>query len=207
MDYIARNPVEGDREYAVPKVGGGRGYADLVNTVTREIFEIKPLSQLAAGQAEVLDYAANAQIFCNSGPVTGTWHAGTNYPTRYLPAKDPTKDLEAKLNPGGVIIYTEIPRNVNTPSPIVVPTSILDKLKDLVERLKNRINDADAIISEYMASHPELVTYLKGAAIGAAVAIVVGTIAEDFFSGGSGILDDWASFKLAYRIVRFAWAY
>lgn len=33
---------------------------------------------------------------------------------------------------------------------------------------------------------------------------ISGTIAEDFFTAG-GIADDWASFSLAYRIVRFAW--
>jgi hypothetical protein len=46
-------------------------------------------------------------------------------------------------------------------------------------------------IAEYLKDNPDLVTYLKGAAIGAAVAIVVGTIVEDFLTAGAGILDDW----------------
>jgi hypothetical protein len=55
--------------------------------------------------------------------------------------------------------------------------------------------------------YPELVTYLKTAAVGAAVAIVVGTIAQDFSSGGAGILDDIVCLRLAYKIVRFAWKF
>jgi hypothetical protein len=46
--------------------------------------------------------------------------------------------------------------------------------------------------------------YLKAAAYGAATAIVVGTIVEDFLTVGVGIADDWASFTLAYRLVRVA---
>jgi hypothetical protein len=61
------------------------------------------------------------------------------------------------------------------------------------------------IISEYMNENPDLVNYLKGAAIGAAIGIIVGTIIEDFATLGGGIADDLASFTLAYKIVRFAW--
>jgi hypothetical protein len=49
-----------------------------------------------------------------------------------------------------------------------------------------------------------LVTYIKTAAIGAGVAIVVGTILEDIITAGAGIADDWACFVLSYRIIRFA---
>lgn len=210
LDYIAKHPVEGDREYAIPQSSpaGNRGYADLVNEVSREIFEIKPPSLLVDGQAEVLNYVDKAKKFCNYGPVTSTWHPGTNYPTTILLSKDPHKYLKAELKPGGVIVYTYIDRiNNPTPAPIVVPSTVLDKLKDLADRLKNRLSNADAIISEYMALHPELITYLKGAAVGAAVGIIVGTLIEDLATAGSGILDDWLSFKIAYRIVRFAWAH
>jgi hypothetical protein len=50
----------------------------------------------------------------------------------------------------------------------------------------------------------DILFYLKTSAYGAATAIVVGTIVEDFVTRGLGISDDWASFAMAYRIVRVA---
>jgi hypothetical protein len=55
-----------------------------------------------------------------------------------------------------------------------------------------------------MSENPDLVDYLKTAAFSAAIAVVVGTVAEDIITTGGGIADDWASFVLAYKIVRFA---
>ena len=208
LDYIAKHPIDGDREYAIPQgsLTGGRGYADLVNMASKEIFEIKPPALLNNGIQEVGNYVIAANQNCPTVPM-GQWHQGTNYTGAELPYKDPTKILVATLSTNGVITYkTEDKLNNPNPVPVVVPTTVLDKLKDLVDRIKNRLSDADAVISEYMAGHPELVTYIKSAAIGAAVTVVVGTIVEDIFTGGAGILDDWASFTLAYRIVRFAWA-
>ena len=57
-----------------------------------------------------------------------------------------------------------------------------------------------------MQQNPDLVNYIKSAAVGAGVAVVVGTILEDFLTLGGGIADDLPCFILAYRIVRFAWA-
>jgi hypothetical protein len=76
--------------------------------------------------------------------------------------------------------------------------------KTIVDKLKNNMPSFEIIISQFCHDNPELVTYLKSAAITAAVAIVVGTIVEDFATAGVGIADDWASFLMAYRIVKFA---
>lgn len=90
--------------------------------------------------------------------------------------------------------------------PISVPQNVLDQLKNRIKKLKDGVAEADKIISEFFAHNPTLLNYIKAAAIGAGVAIIVGTIVEDILTGGVGILDDWASFALAYRIIRFALA-
>lgn len=212
LDYVCRNPVYGEMEYAIPQssAAGNRGYADIVNKQSNEIFEIKPNNDdgKRIGAIEVDRYVEKAKIYCPTavGSFPPAWHPGTDYATRYLPSTDPNKFLVAEKMASGVIGYKyEDKLNTPNPAPITIPSSIIDKLKELVERLKNNVNDFDRIISEYMSQHPELVTYIKSAAVGAAVGIVVGTIIEDFATAGSGILDDWTSFTLAYRIVRFAW--
>jgi hypothetical protein len=215
LDYIATHPLGGEREYAIPQSSpsGNRGYADLVNKVSREIFEIKPNNPqgIIDGEAEVARYVQKANQFCPSSPgplpSTNPWLKGNNYTKTVLPSTIPTQYLVADKIAPGVIGYKYEPKTNNpSPLPIVIPSSVLDKLRTLVERLKANVNDANRIIAQYLAQHPELVTYIKSAAIGAAVAIVVGTIIEDFATAGVGILDDWASFTLAYKIVRFAWA-
>jgi len=90
------------------------------------------------------------------------------------------------------------------PAPTVIPVSVLDKFQDLIDRLNGNWANRDQIIAEFFQENPDVVTYIKTAAIGAGVAIIVGTIVEDLLTLGAGILDDWACFVLAYRIVRFA---
>jgi hypothetical protein len=215
LDYIAKHPIGGEREYAIPNssASGNRGYADLVNKVSREIFEIKPDNTQGKidGETEVNRYVIKANQFCPSSPgplpPTAPWLKGNNYTKTILPSTSPTEYLVADKIAPGVIGYKYEPKANNpSPLPVVIPSSVLDKLRTLVERLKANVNDANRIIAQYLAEHPELVTYIKSAAIGAAVAIVVGTIVEDFATAGVGILDDWASFTPAYRIVRVAWA-
>jgi hypothetical protein len=214
LDYLSQNVFNAEREYKIPfsgLSGLNAGYADIVNKTTGEIFEIKPPAQVITGAAEVTNYMLKANQYCtgSNGPLTAVWTKGFNYPTRYLPSKDATKFIKAELsttNPG-VIVYTTVDKStVPQPPPLVVPMSVVDKLKELVRRLKENVSEFERIISEYMSENPDLVNYLKGAAIGAAIGIVVGTIIEDFATLGGGILDDLPSFTLAYRIVRFAWA-
>ncbi|MEI6584295.1 MAG: hypothetical protein WCO43_11975 [Chitinophagia bacterium] len=58
----------------------------------------------------------------------------------------------------------------------------------------------------FLKNNPEIVIYLKSAAVGAGVAIIVGTIVEDFLTAGVGISDDTQCFLLGYKLIRIAWA-
>ena len=135
LDYIAKHPIDGYREYSIPNSGPSGtnvGYADLVNKATSEIFEIKPNNPtgISQGSTEVSNYVLKANIYC---PVTGgplpppiPWHQGTIYGTTVLPSTDPTKDLLASLALPGVIVYEYIDRSSNPqPYPIAVPSSVL----------------------------------------------------------------------------------
>jgi hypothetical protein len=214
LDYLATNPM-GRREYQIPFAGTPGslrpGYADLVNLAIGGIWEIKPAGtqQQAAAELEVTNYVQKANTYCNSPIIPGgpprVWTKGLGYGPHYFPSKYPDKYLSAYEASPGVIAYEYVPKNT-IPVPVVLPVSILEKLKELVDKLKEDASKFKEVISKYLRDHPELVTFLKAAAIGAAVVIVVGTIVEDFFSGGVGILDDIACFRLAYQIVRFAQA-
>jgi hypothetical protein len=210
IDYICTNPSSGEIEYAIPgsSTNGNRGYADMVNLQSNEIFEIKPKTLIGQGQAEVLNYVNGANSNCPVAPGSSTtsWRHGVNYPSKSLPTNTAGTYLKVWLAQPGVIAY-EYDNTANPiPAPFVVPSTTLDKLKTLVNKIKQNVTDADRILAQYMRENPDLVNYLKGAAYTSAVAIVIGTVAEDFLTLGGGILDDWASFALAYRIARFAWA-
>lgn len=208
IDYANRNPLTAEVEYRIPysSTSGNAGYADIVNLHTYEIFEIKPNNTTAVneGKIEVARYVEKANIYCAT-PGTNPWKKGTSYTTRILPnPKDPTTRLTVELAADGVLGYTKT-MNLD-PLPAPVPQSISDKIRHLVYRLKNNTNKFKEVIAQYLKENPDLVGYIKGAAFTSAVAIIVGTILEDIFSGGAGIADDWVSFKMAYDIIRFAWA-
>jgi hypothetical protein len=216
LDYVQKDIFWRDREYQIPQSSStnvnNKGYADLVNLLSNEIFEIKPSYNpisVSNGVTEVANYVTKANIFCPVaiGSVGGVWHQGTNYSKTYFPYKIPNQTLVAELVAPGVIGYkVENSSNFNPqPYPIVLPQDILAQLKELTERIRNYLSTADQTLAEYLSQHPGLVTYLKSQLVVAAVAIVVGTLVEDILTGGVGVLDDFASFTLAYRIVRFAW--
>lgn len=209
LDYVSKNPVFGDAEFAIPhsSSAGNRGYADLVNTLNGNIFEIKPNNAqgIQQGATEVNNYVTKANAFCNSTlPQGTTWNVGSVYGTTFIPTLIPNKYLQAELVAPGVIGYRNVSSTIPVPAPILIPSSILNKFKHLIDRLKLNFQDADRIIAEYLKQNPELLTYIKNAAIGAGIAIIVGTIIEDVITVGAGIADDWACFVLAYRIIRFA---
>jgi len=211
LDYVSKNPAFGEREFAIPHSGtSGRGYADMANLLNGNIFEIKPddANYYVSGINEVSNYVVKANTYCTSTLPPGVvWNRGSVYPTTYLPTHLPNRYLKARLMAPGLIGYSyENTANPPNPPPIAIPVSILDKLRTLINRLKQNIADADRIISEFLQQHPEVVTFIKTMAVGAGVAIIVGTLVEDILTAGAGILDDWASFQLAYRIIRFGLA-
>jgi hypothetical protein len=214
LDFIQKDIIWRDREYAIPQSSSynnnNKGYADMVDLLTNEIFEIKnKLTGIPNGINEVANYVTKANAFCPValGSVGGVWHQGVTYPKTYLPYKIANLTLVAELVAPGVVGYSfENNTSLNPqPYPIIIPQDILAQLKELVERLRTYTSTFNETIAEYLHEHPGLVTYLKSQLVVAAVAIVVGTLVEDILTGGVGVLDDFASFALAYRIVRFAW--
>jgi len=214
IDYMARNPLSGEIEYQIPNAGsspGSRGYADIVDKTTREIFEIKPNNKdgIEAGKKEVENYVKKANDNCPPAMMADgggfiPWTKGTNYTKRTIPnPKNPLENIIAELNSAGLIVYGYESR-INQPVPIVIPQSVLDKLKNLLTKLKDKVNDYETVIAAFLRDNPELLTYLQTAAYTAAATIIIGTIVEDFLTGGAGIADDWASFLLARRIIQFA---
>lgn len=103
----------------------------------------------------------------------------------------------------GVIVYRHETR---PPRPVAVTQSTLDKLKELMKQLAEHPADYDIILPVFCQNNPDVVTYIKNAALGVAFVLVVGTLVEDILTGGSGIADDWASFIAAQKLVRFAMA-
>ncbi len=208
IDYVIKNPLSGQIEYQIPNAGiknGRLGYADIVNTSTGDMFEIKPPTQASAGQLEVARYVAMAAIECPRPPGLPIWHQGTNYATRFLPnPRNPSKQIKASSITPGVIIYEDVPGG--NPLPLLIPMYVLEKIKSLVEKLKNTPQTIEVAIAQFLndPANADLVSTIKTAAISTGVAIIVGTIIEDFLTAGIGIADDWASFALAMRIIKFA---
>jgi hypothetical protein len=205
FDYV-NSVLGGVREYSIPGAGptGGRGYADIANTFTNEMFEIKPTGtpnkNLAI--AEGGNYVIKANENCP--PASGSWHMGTNYPPTGKVFPHPTqpgKVVLAELTAPGVIQY-QIMDLVNSPQPIPVlmPESLAEKLKNFVRLLATSTGNVETQIVYFLRKNPEIVPYIKGAAIG----VVIGTIVEDIATSGVGVADDWASFVLARTMWRLA---
>lgn len=101
----------------------------------------------------------------------------------------------------GVIQYTtentyDLPQTL----PVFMPESYALKLKNFVQSLAQNTANLEAKIVMYLRQHPEMVTYIKAAAIG----VVLATIVEDIATLGVGIVDDWASFIIARTMWRLA---
>jgi hypothetical protein len=213
LDYISQNPVYGEVEYQIPgsSAAGNRGYADLVNTFSREMFEIKSKvssTAISDGVAELQRYLDQANAVCPPKPGDGglliPWNAGKTYTTRILPdPRNPLMNIKAELAKDGIILYSSTFRAIE-PILIVIPSDVFDKIKNLVKKLKDNFKDFEAIIARFLDENPDLKSYLKTTAYTAAAGIIVGTIIEDFLTAGAGVADDWTSFLVAKRIVEFA---
>ncbi|ANI88256.1 hypothetical protein A9P82_02420 [Arachidicoccus ginsenosidimutans] len=217
LHYLTLHP-NAEREYWIPESSSNNpnnyGRADIANPYTGEIFEIKPgenQTEMTKGINEANTYVTKANQYCLSSlHGVSTWALGTTFTTVTLPYS-PTQDVVAELYKPGLIGYKLVSKNTNT-LPITVPQSVAERFKKLVERLshlENIIspNNYERIISEFLRdpNNQDMVNYIKTAAVGVGVGIVVGTLIEDFLSDGMGFYDDIACFKVAYKIVRAAW--
>jgi hypothetical protein len=198
------------REYFIPQSGvnGGPGYADLVNKNAYEVFEIKPDNPdgRKSGIEEAKRYVDNANVHC-SPSLEGSskkWTQGILYTSRtLLYPLDITKQLNVFRGEPGVIVYNIAQKNT-IPQQILIPKEVLDKIKSLLKDLKKDMDNLEEKILVYLQEYPEVIKYIKAAAVGAAVTIVIGTIIEDIITLGAGVADDWASFLMAYKLVRIA---
>lgn len=202
LDYI--NRYGGEREYSIPYAGesGNRpGYADLAKPATKELFEIKPDNPAgqAAGDLEITNYVAKAQMYCPTSGGAGSWHKGTTYAGTSLVF--PGGTLKTLLYADGVIVYDHEPTVIR---PVVVPATVLDKLKKLLKELVDHPGSSDVILASFCQHNPDVVAYIKSAAVGTAIVLVVGTLVEDILTAGAGIADDWPCFVAGYKLVRFA---
>ncbi len=89
---------------------------------------------------------------------------------------------------------------VPVPAPTVDRRSALQAVRDFIRQVVESGENAEEAARRFLAEHPE-VRYLL---IGAAIAVVVATLAEDIATLGAGILDDPASLAVAYALVRVA---
>lgn len=202
FDYV--NTVFGaEREYSIPgsSINGNTGYADLVNLVTNEIFEIKPPTLTLAGAAEVNTYVTKANENCGTAN-GGLWQKGINYPTKFfLNPRDPSKTIRAFLDQPGLIVYINEDRNTNPVLlPVALPQNLADKLTNFLQTLIQNQVDIERKILVFLQENPEVKNWIIGAAVG----IMVGTLVEDVLTGGIGIADDWASFVIARNMIRIA---
>lgn len=199
LDYMIKHPGS-TREYLIP----GAGRADIVNIPLREIFEIKPRTQIDLGRIEVENYVIKATIECG----LGQWHKGFLYPTTILPhPTDPNANLQASKYENGLIIYEKVPKNTQ-PAPIVVPQTltITESLKKLLKDVLNSeeigLTEAYLIYFLKLPEHQELRNWIKENGPTVAASIIIGTIAADIATGGASIWDDAATINLGILIAR-----
>jgi ferredoxin len=201
LDYMNRY-AGGLREFSIPHAGSNtnyRGYVDLANIITKEMFEIKPnnLAGQSAGMAEIANYVTLANTHC---PTTPAWHPGMFYSP--VTIQTGNRAITTSRFAPGVIVY-DWNNNAQRPIP-VAPVDVLNRLRELLRQLAMSGTNYNIVITTFLKHNPDIVVYIQSALIGAAVVVVVGTLIEDILSGGFGILDDWLHFMMAYRLVRFA---
>ncbi|MEZ2337220.1 hypothetical protein AB6735_16360 [Mucilaginibacter sp. RCC_168] len=203
-DYMFSNPLA-MREYFIPgsssKLTGAAGYADIVDPLTNQMFEIKPdnTAGQTAGAAEVQLYVTQGNLLCPP-PNGGIWAAGGNYATRYLPdPRNSSNLLQARLFSKGVIVYASVARNNQpAPEPVILPQNLTDKLKILFQRIKANPDNREQLVIAFVRQNPKIIPYLKGASAG----VVIASLLDDL--DGFGILDDWESFLIARTLWRVA---
>ena len=200
FDYMNQHPLTAEREYTIPQSSesGKNGYADIVNKLTGEIFEIKPATnqtEIAKGRTEVARYVEKANVFCGGG-----FSKGNAYPERILPYPGrPDKNMKVILIENGIIGYLEVPKQTQ-PIIVPIPQSVSDKLKQFIKSLVEYPEMAEEKIAFFLEKNPEIKNYL----ITAGVTIIIGTILEDFASLGAGFINDLTTIMLGLKLIRLA---
>ena len=198
FDYMNQYPLTAEREYSIPNSSllGNTGYADLVNKLTREIFEIKPANndaEITNGRAEVGRYVEQACIHCGGGFIKGQ-----NYPQRIFPYPGrPDKNMKVTLLENGIIGYQEVPKS-SQPVPVPVPVSVSEKLKNFFKNLIEYPDMAEEQIAYFLKQNPEIKNYLIYAGAG----LIIATIIEDFATLGIGVADDIPTILLGMKLIR-----
>ena len=200
-------------EFSIPGSGrnGGTGYADIVDLRNHAIYEIKTYPGSPRGVDEAKNYRQFAQQNCDSSV---EWQIGMQYPMRVIPL-DAQREVVAQQYsqfPGVITYYRRQRRRQPQPDPVPVNIpererepaidrrTALQRIAEFVEQVIQSGENAEQAARRFLAEHPEIKYYL----IGAAVIVVVGTIIEDIITLGGGILDDPASFAVAWALVRVA---
>lgn len=182
--YLALpNNALAQKEYGIPYSSSDEehyGYADLVNSFSRHIFEIKPVKSASLGLIEVNRYIRQANIYCP--PIGGSWIAGTGLNSVVFPwPLDPTKELRVKMenDKPGVIIYDVVNKTTPQPTPIPIPVDVPDVTKQrLSELLKRLIKNTDSAYRD-----KEIRKFLLDLSEAALVSIIVGGVIVDILGG------------------------
>jgi hypothetical protein len=167
-------------EFAIPRSSkiGNTGYADIVNPITREIFEIKSQNGETEGVVELGRYISKGNKYCHPGGAG--WQNGNSFamPDLLWP-RDPTKTLKAVIKPGGIIVYSfGENRNPNlTPIFQPVPQNYLEIIKSLAKAMAvaGSISAAERLAREKLQNLPPEVkrNIILGAAAGTIAGLAV----------------------------------
>lgn len=142
--YISKINPRAETEYLIPGSGpnGGTGYADIVDPITGEIYEIKFFKFVGAAITEVNRYVIAANLQCDSGVL---WHRGMVYPPVTLPFYG-GKELVTWRYAPGVIAYflrrkrREEERKQQPDQPHVF---VFDRLQDATRTDQQDVDDYD----------------------------------------------------------------
>jgi hypothetical protein len=222
-------------EFLAPSPGDDNGRLDLAVPTAEgfDIGEIKPANAagLLDGDRDLLWYELQlARLFnMRVGRMTLPPPPMTlSFPNPQAPGC-PSQELivERWPQPGGIYVYScepdfsvlvrdercrcdrrrrPVPDPVPVPAPerrpVRAPRTALQKVRDFINEVVEGGANAEEAARQFLRDNPEVRYYL----IGAAVLIVVVTLAEDIATLGAGLLDDPASFAAALALVRVAQA-
>lgn len=225
-DYVTNiNRVSGALEYAIPGSGpnGGVGYADMVDTATHKIYEIKTYLGAAAGVAQAQNYANMANANCPAPIPQSPWTVGNDYPAHTI-LISATEAITVQQYPQfpGVVVYHRrkrpqrvpvpvrrraprtVPQNAPQPAPQQapqplpqpIPVPVMQQIEEFIHEVVETGVNAEQAANRFLRDHPELVYVVAGLSIG----IFLATIAEDILTLGAGIADDPATMGAAWAL-------